>query len=134
MQDSGVVLRTKLVDVDVMQKAVLVTGEGAAKVEGAHMTEARCERDKGAGMMAAVDAEHMVLKLAVDSEDSEAVDGMVRGLGEAEDHMRVVDMEVDALEVEWEAEEEKHMCQEAWEVVPEDLVEEDHHKKVEDTG
>jgi hypothetical protein len=96
------------------------------------MTEARFERDKGAGMMAAVDAEHMALKLAVDSEDSEAVEGMVRGLGEAEDHMRVVDMEVDALEVEGEGEEEKHMCQEAWVVVPEDLVE-GHHKKVEDT-
>jgi hypothetical protein len=84
------------------------------KVEGAHTTEARCERDKGAGMMAAVDAEHMVLKLAGDNGDNEAVDGRVRGLGEAEeDHMHVVDMKVVALEVEGEAEEEKHMCQEA---------------------
>lgn len=97
------------------------------------MTEARCERDKGAGMMAAVDAEHMVLKLAVDNGDNEAVGGRVRGLGEAEDHMRAVDMEVGALEVEAEAEEEKHMCQEAWEVLPEDLGE-GHHKKVEDMG
>lgn len=97
------------------------------------MTEARCERDKGAGMMVAVGAEHMVLKLAVDNGDSEAVEGRGRGLGEAEDHMRAVDMEVDALEVEAEAEAEKHMCQEAWEVLPEDLGE-DHHKKVEDMG
>jgi len=96
------------------------------------MTEARCERDKGAGMMAAEDAEHMALKLAVDNGDNEAVGGRVRGPGEAEDHKRVVDMEVDALEVEEEVE-EKHMCLEVWGVVPEDLGE-DRHKKVEDMG
>jgi hypothetical protein len=96
------------------------------------MSEARCERDKGAGMMAAVDAAHMALKLAEDNGDNEVVEGRVNGLDEAEeDHMDVVDMMVVALGVEVEAEEEKHKCQEVWEEVPEDLGE-DHHTKVED--
>jgi hypothetical protein len=81
-------------------------------------------------MVAEQHAAHKTSRQVEDSEDSEVAERKVRGLDEAEEDHTDVNMRIVAPGVEKEAEEEKHMYREVWEVV-EDL-EEEHRMKVED--